>query len=141
MFPYLDDVLEGDGGVFMLPGSHHSSFVRPLDLFGQYGQGDRAWHEAASEEERRGSRLPDELPVGCFKPVVRAGDFIVMPEATLHGVMPCVPRLAAAFGMIDIDRRHDLACLAGGEQRSGSGASYRCATASSTRTTLPSTPR
>ena len=96
MFPYLDDVLEGDGGVFMLPGSHHSSFVRPLDLFGQYGQGDRARHEAASEEERRGSRLPDELPGGGFKPVVRAGDFIVMPEATLHGVMPCVPRLAAS---------------------------------------------
>ena len=37
---------------------------------------------------------PAELPVGCFKPVVRAGDFIVMPEATLHGVVPCVPRLA-----------------------------------------------
>ena len=82
--------------MFMLPGSHHSSFVRPLDLFGQYGQGDRARHEAASEEERRGSRLPDELPLGCFKPVVRAGDFIVMPEATLHGVMPCVPRVAAS---------------------------------------------
>ena len=80
--------------MFMLPGSHHSSFVRPLDLFGQYGQGDRARHEAASEEERRESRLPDD--VGSLKSVVRAGDFIVMPEATLHGVMPCVPRLAAS---------------------------------------------
>ena len=87
MFPYLDDVLENDGGVFMLPGSHKSQFVRPPSLFGSYGQAERTAHENQTKHCSE-QRLPAELPVGCLKPSVAAGDFIVLPEATVHGVIP-----------------------------------------------------
>lgn len=90
VFPYLDDVLENDGGVFMLPGSHKSQLVRPPSLFGDYGQAQRTAHEAKTLEEQQGAnqRLPSNIPAGCIKPSVTAGDFIVLPEATVHGVCP-----------------------------------------------------
>lgn len=71
IFPYLDDVREGDGGVFFYPGSHHASFVRPPTLFGKYSQEDRSRHAAlpAAEQMIENSELPDALPFGCIKPV------------------------------------------------------------------------
>ena len=90
VFPYLDDVTENDGGVFMLPGSHKSQLVRPPLLFGVYGQADRTAHEARppKEQETASQRLPREIPEGCLKPSVAAGDYIILPEATVHGVCP-----------------------------------------------------
>ena len=35
VFPYLDDVLPGDGGLLVVPGSHKSEFDRPPQLFNQ----------------------------------------------------------------------------------------------------------
>jgi hypothetical protein len=34
VFPYLDTVLEGDGGLLVMPGSQKSEFPRPRELFG-----------------------------------------------------------------------------------------------------------
>ncbi len=74
----------------MLPGSHKSQFVRPPSLFGVYGQADRTAHEAKTPEAQQAAnqRLPFDIPAGCIKPSVVAGDFIVLPEATVHGVCP-----------------------------------------------------
>ena len=117
--------MPGDGGVFVLPGSHKALVTRPGDLFGEYvraqgllrlasahccltrsccrqgadaraaaGPGtDRAAEErakAGTEQQRRQTlaQLPLEVPDGCAKPAFDAGDMLIMPEATLHGVMP-----------------------------------------------------
>jgi hypothetical protein len=34
VFPYLDSVLDGDGGLLVMPGSHKSEFTRPSELCG-----------------------------------------------------------------------------------------------------------
>ena len=90
VFPYLDDVLEGDGGVFVLPGSHKAQFVRPPSLFGKYGQADRTAHDSKPAERQlaENRQLPHALPDYCLKPTVRAGDVLILPEATVHGVIP-----------------------------------------------------
>ena len=46
--------------------------------------------KAGPEQQRRQTlaQLPLEVPDGCAKPAFDAGDMLLMPEATLHGVMP-----------------------------------------------------
>ena len=42
---WQDDVLPGDGGVFVLPGSHKALVTRPGDLFGEYVRAQvLGWH-------------------------------------------------------------------------------------------------
>ena len=64
--------------------------MRPPSLFGKYGQADRTAHDAkpADVQLKENQLLPSELPDYCLKPIVSAGDFIIMPEATVHGVIP-----------------------------------------------------
>ena len=72
VFPYLDDVLPGDGGLLLLPGSHKSNFERPKTLFS-------------------GGEITGELPPGVINVTPRAGDVLVMPEAMTHGILPWTP--------------------------------------------------
>lgn len=94
IFPYFDDVNETDGGVFVFPGSHKSDIVRPGWLFGSLGQDRRAAAEAAdSGAQLQGSEEAwlswgGRIPEGSIKPTFRAGDILIMPEATLHCVKP-----------------------------------------------------
>ena len=83
-------MLAGDGGVFVLPGSHKARVQRPGWLFGPYGADERAAMGDFTPEQQaqRLSGLPLDVPDGCVKPVLAAGDVLLMPEATLHGVMP-----------------------------------------------------
>ena len=107
VFPYFDDVGPDDGGIFLLPGSHKSPLARPETLFGSIGQtgskvagrdfGANAWvaHDAAWDDSPEAHDLiPGERPVdmkvpeGCIKPEFKAGDILILPEATLHCVVP-----------------------------------------------------
>jgi hypothetical protein len=91
----------------MLPGSHKSPLVRPASLFGSVGiQGSRvagrdfgsnvteahdaAWDDSAEAHAKIPGMRPQrgEVPEGCIKPTLHAGDVLILPEATLHGVMP-----------------------------------------------------
>ena len=97
IFPYFDEVRADDGGVFVLPGSHKSQVVRPGSLFGSLGQDRRAAVEAGEDggtvagSEHAWRSWPDgRLPEGCIKPTFFAGDILIRPEATLHGVKPWV---------------------------------------------------
>ena len=72
VFPYLDDVFPGDGGLLLLPGSHKSNFDRPKSLF-------------------NGGEVTDELPPGVVNITPKAGDALVMPEAMTHGILPWTP--------------------------------------------------
>jgi hypothetical protein len=68
-FPYLDDVTAGDGGLFLIPGSHRGSFNRPRELFDWAG-----W--------------PSPPPPGTLHVCPRAGDYVIMTEATTHAAVP-----------------------------------------------------
>lgn len=72
VFPYLDDVYPGDGGLLVVPGSHKSLFDRPRHLFS-------------------GGRIEDEVPQGILNITPAAGDVVVMPECLTHGVLPWKP--------------------------------------------------
>ena len=69
VFPYLDDVLPGDGGLLVVPGSHKSEFDRPPQLFNQ-------------------GRVEGEVPLGVVNITPAAGDVVIMPECVTHGVLP-----------------------------------------------------
>jgi hypothetical protein len=69
VFPYLDDVEPGDGGLFLIPGSHRGSFNRPRELFDWPG-----W--------------PAPPPPGTTHVCPQAGDFVIMTEATTHAAVP-----------------------------------------------------
>ena len=69
VFPYLDDVLPGDGGLLVVPGSHKSEFDRPPQLFNQ-------------------GRIEGEVPLGVVNITPAAGDVVIMPECVTHGVLP-----------------------------------------------------
>ena len=107
VFPYLDDVAANDGGIFVLPGSHKSTLVRPVSLFGSLGiQGSRvagrnfgsnateardaAWEDTPEARAKIPGKRPaaGQIPEGCIKPTFTAGDILILPEATLHGVVP-----------------------------------------------------
>ena len=69
VFPYLDDVHPGDGGLLVVPGSHKSQFDRPPQLFSQV-------------------LIEGEVPPGVINITPAAGDVVVMPECLTHGVLP-----------------------------------------------------
>ena len=90
-----------------MPGSHKSPLPRPETLFGSIGQTgskvagrdfgsnhavahDAAWDDSpAAHKIIPGERPVDgKLPDGCIKPEFKAGDILIMPEATLHCVVP-----------------------------------------------------
>ena len=57
----------------MLCGSHKSEFVRPAHLFHWGGP-------------------PQPLPPGVAHVTAAAGDYVILAEATTHGVLPWQPR-------------------------------------------------
>jgi hypothetical protein len=69
VFPYLDDVHPGDGGLAVVPGSHKSQFARPPQLFSR-------------------GRIEGVVPPGVINITPAAGDVVIMPEALPHGVLP-----------------------------------------------------
>ncbi len=74
IFPYFDDVLPGDGGLIVVPGSHKAAFDRPETLFN-----DGMMAEL------------DDLPAGVVNVTPRAGDVIVMTEMLAHGTLQWKP--------------------------------------------------
>ncbi len=72
VFPYLDDVHPGDGGLLVLPGSHKSQFDRPPQLFSQ-------------------GRIEEEVPLGVINITPSARDVVIIPECLTHGVLPWKP--------------------------------------------------
>lgn len=97
-FPYLDSVNEGDGGLIILPGSHKSKFTRPPHLFGDWSRDKQP--DPATDSKIDWGAVPDGPPtagaspgIGLHKTLVanitpQAGDILIMPEATCHGVLP-----------------------------------------------------
>lgn len=67
--PYLDDVCPGDGGLCILVGSHKTNFSRQRDLFSWDGY----------------PHSPP--PPGVVHITPQAGDYVILPEATVHGVL------------------------------------------------------
>ena len=61
----LNDVADGDGGFWYIPGSHHASFPMPAGLE------DYSW-----------------VPDCAVQPTARAGSAIVFTEALVHGTRP-----------------------------------------------------
>ena len=76
VFPYLDTVQEGDGGLVVLRGSHKANFERP----GQTGSDLPHLYECSPEMwAERG------LPPGAVNVApVAAGDVLILPEATVR---------------------------------------------------------
>eukprot|EP01052_Picozoa_sp_SAG31_P041992 SAG31_NODE_6530_length_1986_cov_2.842077_1_plen_321_part_00 len=75
-FPYLDTVEPGDGGLVILCGSHKSQFSRKAQsptLF----------------QSPEWTKLPGQIapPPGVAHITPSAGDYVIMPEATVHGVL------------------------------------------------------
>jgi hypothetical protein len=74
-FPYLDTVWPTDGGLVVLSGSHRSSFARnPHPTLFQCPE----WAKSP------GTCAP---PPGVVHITPEAGDYVIMPEATVHGVL------------------------------------------------------
>ena len=96
VFPYLDTCEAGDGGLIFLPGSHRSQFSRPRTLFGPYGRHEEEWAAKDWSRSSGGAETPSplwrEVPEGLVNLCPSAGDIIVMPEATCHGIMPWLNR-------------------------------------------------
>ena len=74
IFPYFDDVLPGDGGLLVVPGSHKSAFSRPRHLFQNGNPTDL-----------------DNLPQGIVNPTPKAGDILIISELLTHGILPWQP--------------------------------------------------
>jgi ectoine hydroxylase-related dioxygenase (phytanoyl-CoA dioxygenase family) len=105
VFPYLDDVHEGDGGLVVLRGSHKCSFERP----GQTGSDLPHLYESSPDAWMRHG-----LPHGAVNVApVAAGDVLILPEATVHAVLPWTPSS-------DPDRLRRFLVLRFGPQYSGS---------------------
>ena len=79
-FTYLSDVKEGDGGLCVVPGSHHAHFKFPRQMF--YGSGkDIEWRDPTVRKK-----------LGFVQVTANAGDCIIMPNRLCHAVMPWLPR-------------------------------------------------
>lgn len=85
------------------PRSHKNNFVRPPELYGNYGMGSRARQRsqgagAAANGEDSKSERPTGLPTssmkrqGMMQLTAKAGTIVLMPEATTHGVLPWYPK-------------------------------------------------
>ena len=75
----------------MLPGSHHSSFNRPDNLFHWPGH-------------------PHPPPVGAVHVTPRAGAFVIMPEATTHGTMPWLPSARRRRVLVAVGESSAILC-------------------------------
>lgn len=75
VFPYLDDVNPGDGGLIVLPGSHKAAFPRPESLFNNGLM----------------NGLEDMAP-GVVNLTPKAGDLLVTTEAMTHGILEWRPK-------------------------------------------------
>lgn len=73
-FFYLSDVLPGDGGLVVIPGSHKAEYERPTDLF-------------APESE---TSDPEPHPA-LLNLTPRAGDVVIITELLTHGVLVWKP--------------------------------------------------
>ena len=73
VFPYLDDVFPGDGGLLALTGSHKAQFPRPPEM---YNDGDMNL---------------DEVPEGIVNITPRAGDMVIITESLTHGALAWRP--------------------------------------------------
>lgn len=83
-FFYLTDVLPGDGGLIILPGSHKAAFEKPADLF-------------YKDEYYLEGYVAEGAPPGVLNLTPRAGDVIVLSEWVIHGALTWKP--------VDRDRR------------------------------------
>ena len=79
VFFYLSDVLPGDGGLILIPGSHKSEFPRPPDFFYQ------------DTYDNEGYQC-DEVPPGVVDVAARAGDVVFMSEMVSHGALIWKPK-------------------------------------------------
>lgn len=75
VFPYLDDVHPGDGGLIVLAGSHKANFPRPEGLFN-----NGLMHTV------------EDLPPGVINVTPKAGDIIVTSEMMTHGILEWQPK-------------------------------------------------
>ena len=75
VFPYMDDVHPGDGGLIVLPGSHKAAFPRPEGLFN-----NGVMHTV------------DDLPPGVVNVTPKAGDIVVTSELMTHGILEWQPK-------------------------------------------------
>ncbi len=74
VFPYLDDVFPGDGGLLALTGSHKAQFPRPPHM---YNDGDMDL---------------DEAPEGIVNITPRSGDMVIITESLTHGALAWRPK-------------------------------------------------
>ena len=99
VFPYLDSVAEGEGGLVVLPGSHKSKFNRPAHLFGRFGLDAHRQSQQSRDTGNGWQAIPSSPPAVGASPELgvhslvanltpEAGDILIMPEATCHGVLP-----------------------------------------------------
>lgn len=66
-------------------------FARPGSLFGSFGANNRGsgLHSyGALKEGEQPTPFPTATPPGLVNVCPSAGDFVIMPESTTHGVLP-----------------------------------------------------
>ena len=80
VFPYLDDVYPGDGGLIVLPGSHKAAFPRPPGMF--------------NNGIMRGV---EDLCFGTLNITPKAGDIVVTSEMMTHGILVVTRRPDAPY--------------------------------------------
>ena len=102
----------------MLPGSHKSSFSRPLSLFGTYGFAARKEFREHGNLHLKASEmpLPESYKKLGMKPICpNAGDMMVMPEAMTHAVMPWIPtdRPRHVLGLRSVKFHHQASGFVG----------------------------
>lgn len=78
-FFYLTDVLPGDGGLIVLPGSHKCHFGKPSDMFYQDTYDNEGY-------------IADFVPTGVHNVAARAGDVVVISERLIHGALSWKPK-------------------------------------------------
>ena len=75
VFFYLTDVMPGDGGLVVIPGSHKSDFLRPTDLF-------------VTDDDTL-----DPAPHPAVTNITpRAGDVVIISELLTHGALVWQPK-------------------------------------------------
>ncbi|HIG16576.1 MAG TPA: hypothetical protein EYQ31_04385 [Candidatus Handelsmanbacteria bacterium] len=73
VFPYLDDVFPGDGGLLALVGSHKAQFQRPPEMY------------------NHGDMNVDEVPPGIANITPKAGDMVIITESLTHAALAWKP--------------------------------------------------
>jgi len=78
-FFYLTEVLPGDGGLIVLPGSHKSVFERPANMFYQ-------------DQYDNEDYVAEGVPPGVHNFTPAAGDVVIISELLIHGALSWKPR-------------------------------------------------